>query len=97
MGVLSDLTNLLFAGVFAFGAYVQQNDPDPEQWIAIYSIPAAIAFLSVLHVPKLEYLSLIVGVAACLWAGTLLPVVTAQYQKIGSVGSAIVLVRVEEL
>lgn len=85
MGVLRVLTNLVFAGVFALGAYVQQNDPDPERWIAVYSVPCAIALLSILRVPKLEFLSLIVGIIAVVWAGQLWPVVIEQYQKVGSV------------
>ncbi|XP_044130966.1 transmembrane protein 220-like isoform X1 [Bufo gargarizans] len=37
--------NGLMAAFFALAAYVQINDPDPEMWIVIYMVPAALIFL----------------------------------------------------
>ncbi|XP_070581333.1 transmembrane protein 220-like [Ptychodera flava] len=34
------LLNGFMGGLFTLFAYVQQNDPDPELWMAIYLIPA---------------------------------------------------------
>ncbi len=33
----------VFAGLFALGAFVQFNDPDPAVWIVIYGCTAAVA------------------------------------------------------
>ncbi len=58
--------------LFAFGAAVQLNDPDPVRWIAVFALAAAACLLSLLR--RLRWAPpAILGAAALTWAATLAP------------------------
>ena len=60
--------------LFAFGAAVQLNDPDPARWIAIYSLAAIACLLSLLG--RLHWtVPALLGAVAVVWAATLSPLV----------------------
>jgi hypothetical protein len=58
--------------LFAFGAVVQLNDPDPARWIAIYAAAAAACGLSLAGRAR-WWLPASVAVVALVWAVTLAP------------------------
>jgi Transmembrane family 220, helix len=58
--------------LFAFGAAVQFNDPDPARWIAVYALAAVACLLSLLR--RLHWtLPAILGAVTLVWAATLAP------------------------
>jgi hypothetical protein len=64
--------NAVMAVLFAFGAAVQYNDPDPLRWMAIYLAAAVACALAALRrLPRL--VPVVVGLAALAWAATLAP------------------------
>ena len=76
------IANITFIILFLFAAAVQYNDPDPIQWIAIYTL-AAIASILFLVRKQNRIFPAIVGGIALLWAillilqlfGTSMPIV----------------------
>ena len=69
------LANLLMAALFAFGALVQLNDPDPWAWVAVYLAAAGACVLANLRpawpLPPLAVALLCLGWAAALAPGVL--------------------------
>lgn len=53
--------------LFALGAAVQLNDPDPASWIAMYSAAALASILAW----RVSWLALAVAIAAAVWAVSL--------------------------
>lgn len=69
--------DLFMTGIFALGAAVQYNDPDPARWMAIYGLAALAAFLAFtrrLH----AFLPLAIGAIALVWAMMILPGVSGK-------------------
>ncbi|NND71883.1 MAG: hypothetical protein HKN43_09905 [Rhodothermales bacterium] len=62
----------ILAAVFAFGALVQINDPDPFLWIAIYLIAASTCIFSIYR-PAMILPALTIGIIALAWAAWLSP------------------------
>lgn len=62
------ILDLIMAGLFAFAAALQFNDPDPIQWIAIYTAAAvlSVAMAARRRVPRA--LTVVVAVVAIAWA-----------------------------
>jgi hypothetical protein len=58
--------------LFAFGAAVQLNDPDPVRWIAVYGLAAVACLVSLLGHFHWAFPALL-GAAALAWAATLAP------------------------
>ena len=58
--------------LFAFGAAVQLNDPDPARWIAVYGLAAVACVLSLLRRLHWTFPALLCLVALA-WAATLAP------------------------
>ena len=58
--------------LFAFGAAVQFNDPDPARWIAVYALAAAACLLSLLHRLHWAFPALL-GLMTLAWSATLAP------------------------
>lgn len=64
--------NVVMAVLFAFGAAVQYNDPDPLRWMAVYLAAAAACVLAALgRLPRL--VPVVVGLIALAWAAMLAP------------------------
>lgn len=59
--------NLVFAMVFALGAAVQYNDPDPLQWICIY-LAAALSSVAWGRIRRIWAMAALVAAAALVWA-----------------------------
>jgi len=64
------MANVLMALLFALGAAVQYNDPDPLRWMAIYLAAAAVCVLAALDRAPWQ-LPAALGGAALAWAATL--------------------------
>lgn len=64
--------NLLIAFLFAWFAYVQLNDPDPERWILMYGSVALLWLLAAFqrYFIPLIYLGLVIS---AIWMFSLLP------------------------
>jgi hypothetical protein len=77
MAMLMLIANALFALLFALGAAVQYNDPDPLRWMAIYLAAAAVSAMAAIGVPRWP-LPAAVGAVALIWAATLAPTVLGQ-------------------
>ncbi len=58
--------------LFALGAAVQVNDPDPIRWFAVYALAAAACLLSLLRRLHWAFPALL-GAAALAWAATIAP------------------------
>ncbi len=58
--------------LFALGAAVQLNDPDPVRWFAVYALAAAACLLSLLRRGHWALPALLCAVAL-VWAATLAP------------------------
>lgn len=71
--------NLIMAALFLLSAAVQFNDPDPLQWIAVYSAAAIACIFSAVGLRQsraagvLRAFVCLTGIAAFLWAAFLLP------------------------
>jgi len=66
------ILNLVFLGAFLLSALVQLNDPDPLQWIVIYSAMVVICGLQ--HFGRLRWYIAAVPVLICgVWIASLLP------------------------
>jgi hypothetical protein len=61
----------LMAALFAFGAVVQLNDPDPLRWVAIYAATAAPSTVAALRGSVAPRWTLPVGTAAAVWGVSL--------------------------
>ena len=64
--------NLLMAALFAFGAVVQLNDPDPWAWVAVYLAAAAVCLLAHRR-PALVAPPALLGLVCLGWALALAP------------------------
>ncbi len=65
------VTSAGFALLFAFGAFVQWNDPDPLRWMAIYAAAAALSAAAVrgrMFVAPTALLLAVLVVWVVLWA-----------------------------
>lgn len=66
------VANYVMAAVFFFCVVVQYNDPDPVQWMTIYGLGTIACILYLTR--KLKwYISGAIGLAALIWAATILP------------------------
>lgn len=66
------VANYVMAAVFSFCVVVQYNDPDPVQWMTIYGLATIACILYITR--KLKwYISAAIGLAALIWAATILP------------------------
>lgn len=66
--------NGLLAALFVFAAAVNLNDPDPVQWVGIYTAAAVATGWAAWRPGGLPWWApLIVGVVAAIWAGALSP------------------------
>jgi hypothetical protein len=65
---------LAAALVFFFCASLQFNDPDPIQWVAIYTAAAVVSAVAAGRSERLPwYVPAVVGVAALAWSLTIAP------------------------
>ncbi len=62
--------NAVMTALFAFGAVVQLNDPDPILWTALYLAAAASSLASALAA-RAFIIAAPTGIAALVWASTL--------------------------
>ncbi|MCP3904712.1 MAG: hypothetical protein GY715_13885 [Planctomycetes bacterium] len=63
---------IVLAGLLAYAASVQFNDPDTVRWALLYGIAAVVALLSAWsRLPRLVPIA--VGVVALVWAAVLAP------------------------
>lgn len=63
--------------LFAFGAVLQLNDPDPVRWIAVYALAAVACLLSLLG--RLHWaFPVLLCVVSLIWAATLAPTVVGR-------------------
>jgi len=60
--------DLIMAGLFAFAAALQFNDPDPIQWIAIYTAAAVLSLVMAVRRRVPPALTVVVAVIAIAWA-----------------------------
>jgi len=60
--------DLIMAGLFAFAAALQFNDPDPIQWIAIYTAAAVLSLAMAVRRRVSPSLIVVVAVVAITWA-----------------------------
>lgn len=56
------------AALFIFAALLQFNDPDPIQWIAIYTAAAALSLAMAMRRRVPRSLTIVVAVVAIVWA-----------------------------
>lgn len=64
-------------GLFAFGAIVQVNDPDPLPWMLVYGAAAAACLLAMLRRAR-WWFPAAVAAACIVWAATIAPRVIGQ-------------------
>ena len=69
--------SMLMAGLFAFAAALQYNDPDPIRWAAVY-LSAAAACALYFNDRLLWYIPATIGLVVLLWAGVIVPDVWGQ-------------------
>jgi len=62
----------VFAGIFALGAIVQWNDPDPFLWIVGYGVAAGLSLAACLGRPS-RVASAIAAIVFALWFASLAP------------------------
>ncbi|MFI5372889.1 MAG: transmembrane 220 family protein [Candidatus Eisenbacteria bacterium] len=68
------ILNGALAALFVYAAAVNFNDPDPVQWVAIYTAGAVATAWAAWHPGTLPWWApLVVGAVAALWAATLAP------------------------
>ena len=70
--IIFQAINLLFTLAFVLSALVQFNDPDPAQWIVIYSLAALVCVLGFFR-SSTVWAPALVGAGALIWAVLLLP------------------------
>lgn len=66
------IMNSIMLMAFILSAFVQYNDPDPINWIAIYGMAALTCFIFIVSTISWIVPALI-GALALIWAGYLLP------------------------
>jgi hypothetical protein len=68
------IVNGLMALLFAFAAYLQFNDPDPVQWVAIYAAPMVVAAWAAFRPAGYPWaLPAVIAVIALAWAARIAP------------------------
>ena len=73
------VANVLTGILFAVGALLQVNDPDPVRWFVLYAL-AAVACWIAPERPSRWILAATVGLAALVWAGLLAPQVVPTFE-----------------
>jgi uncharacterized membrane protein len=70
MRILATILMILYGAA----TWVQQNDPDPMRWYAVYGLAALLCLMALAGKPQRPVMVLL-GLAALVWAATLVPTI----------------------